>query len=507
MNKTKSFIGRTVIVLLMMLLELSTIYFLYRFFDEKVVWIEQILHIIGIFLVLFIVKNSKHLSSDLIWIIGITIFPIFGTLLYLVLGANLLTSKTFKAIISSTKNSAKYYKQDERVFENLEKAAPEIKGQFNYISKTAGYPFYENSGFDYYGLGDDGFPTMLKELKKAKKFIFIEYFIIEEGEMWSSILKILEEKALQGVDVRVMYDDAGSFFTLSIEYAKELEEKGIKCVPFNRINPIVGVIMNNRDHRKIMVIDGKVAFTGGINIADQYINLKKVHGLWKDNLVCIKGEAVWSYTLMFLTHWNALSKDKDEDYLKFKAKFRKGEVDGYIAPYGETPLDDELTSQNVYLNILNQASKYCYIFTPYLVIDTDFMNSLILAAKRGVDVRIITPGIPDKRIVWYITKSYYHSLIEGGVKIFEFTPGFVHSKVFVCDDKIATVGTINLDYRSLYLHFENGTYLYGSKKILDVKKDWIDSMKQSKEITLNECKNGLLEEFILSVLRLFAPFI
>ena len=346
---------------------------------------------------------------------------------------------------------------------------------------------------------------MLEEMRKAEKYIFLEYFIIEEGKMWDQMLEILEEKVKQGLDVRVMYDDVGSFMTLSASYAKQLEEKGIKCIPFNRINPILGIIMNHRDHRKIMVIDGKVAFSGGVNLADEYINVKVIHGHWKDNIIRITGKAVWSYTVMFLTHWNALHPE-DADFEKFRCEDPiPGEKDGYIAPYGETPLDSEITAQNIYMSILNQAEDYCYIMTPYLIIDTEFINALILAAKSGIDVRLMTPGVPDKKIVWEITRSYYRQLIQGGVKIYEYTPGFVHAKVFVSDDYTATVGTVNLDYRSLYLHFENGTYLYNSKKVLEIKEDFLETQAKCHQVTLEETRNRPLKELVLAFLRLFAP--
>ncbi|MBO7676472.1 MAG: cardiolipin synthase, partial [Erysipelotrichaceae bacterium] len=338
----------------------------------------------------------------------------------------------------------------------------------------------------------------------AKKFIFIEYFIIETGYMWNSILEILEEKAKEGLDVRVMYDDLGSFFLLPASYFRQLEEKGIKCLPFNRINPYLNIIINHRDHRKIMVIDGKVAFSGGVNLADEYINYIERFGKWKDNIIMIKGEAVWSFTVMFLTHWNAI-RDTDTDFEKFTVRTNSRKSDGYIAPYGETPLDKENSSQNIYLNILNQAQDYCYIYTPYLIIDTEMINALILCAKRGVDIRIITPGIPDKKVVFSITRSYYRQLVEGGVKIFEYTPGFVHSKVFVSDDILATVGTVNLDYRSLYLHFENGAYIFGSEKIAEIRDDLVGAMEEGHEVSLKECKYNVIKEFALSVLRLFAP--
>ncbi|MBR0384963.1 MAG: cardiolipin synthase [Erysipelotrichaceae bacterium] len=417
----------------------------FYWFGEQAAWIETVLRIASVFIVLAIIKNTRHLSTDIIWIVLIISFPVFGSAMYILVEANLWSSETFQKLFISTDNSRHYYVQDPEVLKEIKQKGRYYRGQFNYISQAAGWPFYRNTGFDYYSTGDEGFPVMLEELKKAEKFIFLEYFIIEEGKMWNAILQILEEKAAQGVDVRVMYDDAGSFFTLSPRYARKLEKKGIRCLPFNRINPIIGIIMNHRDHRKIMVIDGKVACSGGINLADEYINVRKRFGYWKDNVYRVTGEAVWSFTVMFLTHWNALRKT-DDDFETFKVEQESAdESDGYLAPYGETPLDDEITAQNIYMGILSQANDYCYIMTPYLLIDTEMINALILAAKRGVDVRILTPGIPDKKLVFQITRSYYRQLLEGGVKIYEYTPGFVHSKVFVADDLVASVGTVNLD--------------------------------------------------------------
>lgn len=504
MNILKKIFSRTTFIVLSAIVEILIIWAQFRWFSSVAAWIEVVLRVLSVLLVLFIIKYSRHLSSDMMWILLIILLPVAGTAVYLLVGANLLSSPTFRKLQKETNDARKYYHQDEEVLNDVCEADRERRGQFRYIANSAGFPFYENTGFDYYELGDTGYPVMLEELKKAEKFIFIEYFIIEEGEMWNGILKILEEKAQQGVDVRVMYDDVGSLMTLSGRYAKRLEEKGIKCISFNRLNPILGIIMNHRDHRKIMVIDGKTAFSGGVNLADEYINVKVIHGHWKDNIIRITGEAVWSYTVMFLTHWNALRKE-DADYEAFHVPAEKGERDGWIAPYGETPLDREITAQNVYMGILNHASDYCYIMTPYLIIDTELINSLILAAKNGADVRMITPGVPDKKIVYSITRSYYRQLIDGGVRIFEYTPGFVHAKVFVSDDEVAAVGTVNLDYRSLYLHFENGTFLYGSEKVMDVKDDFLKTCAQSREITKSECRRGILSEILLAVLRIFAP--
>ena len=507
----KAMFSRVTITVLLLAIEIALIVMLTMQVGKYAAWISVFLRIACIFVVLYINMTTEHLSFDLIWMLAVLIFPVAGTALYLMLGTNLFTTSTYRNLVANERMAARYYDKGEEVREEMYAKDPARTGQFRYICEGAGYPFYKNEGFDYYRFGEDGFPAMLEELRKAEKFIFIEYFIIEPGEMWDSIMEILEEKAAAGVDVRIIYDDMGSFSTLPLSYGKKLAKKNIRCEAFNRISLLLAKIMNHRDHRKIMVIDGKVAFSGGINLADEYINKVEKYGVWKDNTFRVKGKAVWSYTVLFLSHWYAITMD-DEDYTKFRvedADENDGsvETDGYIAAYGETPLDNEITSQNIYMNILNQANDYCYIFTPYLIIDSELQNALILAAKRGVDVRLITPGIPDKKRIWRITRSFYPSLIRGGVKIYEYQPGFVHAKVFVSDDKIATVGTINLDYRSLYLHFENGTYLYDSSKVLEIRDDFLDTNEECKLMTVKDIKLTPFGRFKISVLRLFAPLL
>ena len=457
-------IRRGIIIALGLLFQILLSVVIYVFLIEHIAFINIIYSIISFLLTLTLIKDSKNYSYTLPWIIILLLFPIIGTILYIILGRNKRKSKVLKSIVKTDKESKKYLTQDENI-KDLYKDNSRIK----YISDYAGFPVTTNNEVDYYPIGEEAFKVMLEELKKAEKFIFFEYFIVNHGEMWNSILEILEEKAKKGVDVRVMYDDLGCLSTLKSSYPKELDKKGIKCVAFNKLKPFAGVIMNNRDHRKILVIDGKVAFSGGINIADEYINKITKYGHWKDNAIRVKGDAVWNYTVMFLSIWNSF-RHEDGDYTKFKYKFDNNINNGFVIPYGETPLDEEVTGEDIYLNIINQANKYVYIFTPYLIIDTDMINALNLAAKRGVDVRIVIPGIPDKKIVYTLSESYVEPLIKGGVKVYKYTPGFVHSKVFVADDNIATVGTINMDYRSLYLHFECGCYFENVDVIKDIKK-------------------------------------
>ena len=328
-----------------------------------------------------------------------------------------------------------------------------------------------------------------------------------QEDIYHFTTEILIEKVRKGVDIRIIYDDIGSLRALSSNFPKELESFGIKCIQFNKVNPLAGIIMNNRDHRKMMIIDGRVVFSGGINLSDEYINLKERFGKWKDNGIKITGDAVWNFTVMFLSMWNAYRKD-DKDYTIFKYDFKnKQNNNSYVVPYGDNPLDNEVIGEDIYLNIINQSKKSLYIFTPYLIIDNNMINSLVLAAKRGVDVRIVVPSIPDKKAVYLLTKSYFNNLRRGGVKIYKYNPGFIHSKVFLCDDKIATVGTINLDYRSLYLHFECGVYIMNHKCIKEIRKDFENTFLESHKVTKKDIKVGFLTNLWQAVLRMFAPLL
>lgn len=505
--KLKIWLGRIIPLVIIALGEIVLYCNLFKWLTTSFVFIEIVLHILSILIVLNIVRTSRHLSSDLMWIILIMLFPVFGTFVYVLMLLSLLFGKTFRNIIKEQKKASSYYIQDESIIDEIRNDNLDYVSQLAFLHEE-GFPIYRNTDFEYYAPCENGFNVMLEELKKAENYIFMEYFIVEEGFMFNSILSILEEKVKQGVEVRIMYDDMGSLGTLPASYAKQLEKKGIKAVSFNRISPIINTIMNHRDHRKILIIDGKVAFSGGANLADEYINKKVKHGHWMDNIICIKGKAVWSYLVMFLTNWNTL-RHEDFDYSVFKNEDVVEETlfDGYIAPYAETPLDEELTGQSVYEDLLNSANKYVYIMTPYLIIDSEMINTLIHTAKKGVDVRIIMPGIADKQIVHDMGTTYYKQLIQGGVKIYEYEPGFVHSKVFICDDTYATVGTINLDYRSLYLHFENGTLLYKSKKIMDVKQNFFDTLEHCKKIQVEDTYVNIVKGLFLSIIRIFSPLL
>ena len=499
----KSVLGRIITLVFMVLGELALGVLLFNYLTSKFVFIEVFLHILAVIVVLNIIRTSKHLSSDITWIFLIILFPVPATFVFLLTYFNLFINRTFKSIVKEEKKAVTFLNQDDEVLEDLKKEFPTYYQDFMFL-KNSNFPIYYNNNFDYYSPGEKGFPVLLSELKKAKKYIFMEYFIIEEGIMFNSILDILKEKVKEGVECRVMYDDMGSLHTLPKSYANILESYGIKAVTFNKVTPILSTIMNNRDHRKILIIDGKVAFSGGVNLADEYINKKVVHGKWLDNIIRIKGKAVDSMLVTFLTNWNAL-RHEDEDYRNFMVEHREKVKDGFIVPYSETPLDFELTAQSVYMDILNRAQDYVYIMTPYLIIDEEMINCLIHTAKKGVDVKIIVPGVADKKIIHDIGESYYDQLIKGGVKIYEYRPGFVHAKVFVSDDISSVVGTINLDYRSLYLHFENAVLLYKSKKIMDIKKDFLNALEDSVEI--KHARFSLVKNFLMIVLRIFASLL
>ena len=352
------------------------------------------------------------------------------------------------------------------------------------------------------------FESLKTELKKAKHYIFLEFFIVEEGKMWNEIFEIFKEKVKEGVDVRSIWDDFGSILLLPKDFQQKVEVHGIKCGLFNPLRPMLTLRLNNRDHRKIVVTDRHTGLVGGINIPDAYINVKKKLGHWKDTAAILKGEAVWSLTIMFLTMWDSI-KEQEEDYEPYRPSVHLKEyveTDGIVQPYTDNPLDGEIVGETVYMNLITKAEKYIYITTPYLIVDNEMITALSNAAKTGVDVRIITPHIPDKWYVHPVTRAHYNILTECGVKIYEYTPGFIHAKSFVDDDEFATVGTINMDYRSLYLHFECGVFLYTSKCIKDIKEDFLKTLEVSQEITLEEMKKiKWCQKFFRAILRAFAP--
>lgn len=494
-------VKRCVVLFLGILLQFGFAIILRLYFESHIFLISILYKIISVFIVLKIIKDSTRLSNDVPWIILILLFPIFGTILLITLGKSYLKSKLLRNIFKYEKYYNNYLNQDEKIMKRINK---DNIDELKYLINTSKFVSYENSEITYYDYGEKFYPELLHELKSAQKYIFMEYFIINNGVMWDGILNILKEKAQNGVDVRVIYDDMGSVACLDKNYPKTLEKYNIKCLTFNKLSSFNGVFLNNRDHRKMTIIDGKVAFSGGVNISDEYINKVQKHGIWKDNAVKIKGDAVYNFVIMFLTIYSALTLKK-EDPLKYKYEEKNFPSDGLICPFGVSPLKKDLVGEDAYINLINNAKKYLYIMTPYLIIDNDLLNSLIRASKRGVDVRIIVPGIPDKKIVYTQTSSFFKVLIENNIKIYKFLKGFVHSKVLLSDDISSIVGTINLDYRSLYLHFENGIYLYKNSEIKKIKNDFDDTFKECKLVTKKDIKTSIIKSIYEAILRLFAP--
>lgn len=463
---------------------------------------------LSIIIVFIIINNKSNPSYKIAWIVPVMIFPIFGGLFYLLYGGNKLSTREKLKMVIQNIEMTNALKQDDEIIKKIGDKSIYAKNQSEYILNYAKCPVYNNTETTYFKIGEEKFEALLRELKKAEKFIFLEYFIIQEGKMFNSILKILEEKAKQGVDVRLIYDDVGCIVTLPHSYKNTLEAKGIKCRVFNPIKPFFTRRLNNRDHRKIVVIDGDVGFTGGINLADEYINEYEKHGYWKDAGIMLKGDAVWNLTVMFLSMWDYID-NKEEDYIKFKpSKNKYYNSKGYVQPFDDSPLINEPIGETVYLNLINKAKDYIYINTPYLIIDNEMATALKIAAKSGVDIKIVTPYIPDKKFVHAVTKSYYESFIKDGIEIYEFTPGFMHAKTFVVDDEYGVVGSINLDFRSLYLHYECGVWLYKTDSIKSMKDDYLETLKRCHKVTMEECKNtSSIRKVLRLIIRMFAPLL
>lgn len=498
--------GRILMIIALLIIQIAILGFTFMWLSEYFPYIYGVFTILTAILVIYILNKNENPSFKLAWIVLFVVSPVFGALFYLFVKfqveSKLINYKLLK-IIGETQQ---YLSQDKEVIAELEEVDMQVANLAKYMINIGGYPIYKNTDIAYFSLGEEKFKEMKEQIKKAQKFIFMEYFIVEESYMWNSILELLEEKVKEGVEVRFMYDGMCSLSLLPYDYPKTLEKKGIKCKMFSPLRPVLSTAQNNRDHRKILVIDGKVAFNGGINLGDEYINRIEKYGYWKDVALMLSGDAVKSFTLMFLQMWNINEKNHDdfEKYISIKKGIQNTE--GYIMPYGDSPLDNENVGESVYLDILATAKKYVHIMTPYLIIDNEMMTALTYAAKRGVDVKIILPHIPDKKSAFMLAKTYYPELIEAGVKIYEYTPGFVHAKVFSCDDEKAVVGTINLDFRSLYLHFECATYLYKVPAIKSIEDDYKSTLEKCQQITMEDYnKLNLFYKIGGGFLKLVAP--
>lgn len=499
------FSQKTTIIFLLLLQILFLAFSVLRIIEYSP-WMYYMFQILGLLLAIAILNKDENPAYKLAWIIPLLAIPLFATVAYFVLSNQYGTRRVRAAHLKKCEETKAYLRPDKEVMKAL---AAENRGAYRlaqYLDEHGGYPACAGTDVKYFPNGESKFPALLSELRKAKKFIFMEYFIIAQGEMWGEIEKILLQKAAEGVEIRLIYDGMASQSLLPYRYDRYLRKQGIRCKVYNPFRPMLSSIQNNRDHRKICVIDGNTAFNGGINLADEYINRKVRFGYWKDSAVMLKGRAVWNFTMMFLQMWEILDPEPD-DYDKYRPTEQPEKAKGFVIPYGDSPLDEENVGEFVYLDMIYGARDYVYITTPYLIPNNELVTAMEFAAKSGVKVKIITPGIPDK---WYcrsIAWDYYNDLIRMGVEIYEFD-GFIHAKNFVSDDKSAVVGTINLDYRSLYLHFECATFMYLTDSVADVKSDFEETLKKCRRITAEDCrKRSIFNRMASAVLRVFAPLL
>lgn len=497
---------RILIVIPAVLFEVVWIGIFIQWLSPYAAFVSTILSIFAFVFVLYLITSRNESTYKTLWLMVILGMPIIGATLYLFFG-NKRTAKPLKKKLRAVSLPA--LSDGEYAMSCLEKEDKRMAQTFRYVNDITGYPVCINESAEYYPLGEDMHKAMLEELEKAEKFIFAEYFIVENGIMWDSMVEIMARKAKDGVDIRVMYDDVGSISTYSMENVTKLRKKGIRCVPFNPVFFVRGT-QNYRDHRKMLIIDGKVAFSGGVNLADEYINSYQKYGHWKDIGFKLTGDAVLSYTRMFSEFWNAFSGDPIDGLQRFAGNSEKSESEkrtgqGYVLSYYDSPLRDDAVSNELYIELLSQAKEYAWFFTPYLMLGDALLDAFVRAAKRGVDVRIIMPGIPDKKIVYRMSRSYYEVLLEAGVRIYEYTQGFVHAKSCLIDGVVGTVGTVNLDYRSLFLHFENNSLFYRCPILDDMKNDFLQTQSVCFERTLANMDLSVIKWFIDGILRIFAP--
>lgn len=511
MKKLLKFLtSRTFLFIVLILLQLALLVGLLVEFSRVGSVLYLLLTILSVLVMLPILEYADiNPAYKLMWLLLIIAMPLSGAVFYMLLGSRGIRPKKAAQFADIEHKAAAAIQLDGPASCALKQFDRGLERSVDYLSTYAASPVYQATQSRYFATGEDFFPVFLEELRKARRSVFMEYFIIEEGEMWNQTLELLKEKARQGLDVRVIYDGVGSMFTLPLDYDEQLRAAGVKCYAFNALHFSWHLtdykMLNNRDHRKIAVIDGEIGFSGGLNFADEYINRKRRFGYWKDTAFMLKGPAVYSLTLTFLRMWDFVA-GTDTVFRDYLPVTRFEEEQGFVQPYCDSPLDGENISENAYLNVLQQAKDYVYLTTPYLILDNEMLTSLCLAAKSGVDIRIITPGIPDKWYVYYVTQSYYATLLKAGVRIYEYTPGFIHAKMYLSDDKLAIVGSANMDYRSLYLHFENCCAFYGGHMPHDVKEDILQTMAASHEVTLKEALNAPLYKWVAQIfLRLFAP--
>lgn len=480
--------SRMGVIMVLLIVQIFILFSIFQWFKEFLphIWGGTILFTVC--MIIYLLNSQMDPTGKITWLIAIMLAPVFGVLLFGFTQSEIGHRVLKRRVDQISSATLEEIPQSQEVMEQLSEENKGVASLAHYMHRSGCHPVFRGTSVKYFPLGEDKFAEMLRQLEAAEHFIFMEYFIVDEGLMWGRILEILARKAAEGVDVRVMYDGTCELALLPRDYPKRLKALGIKCKIFAPVMPFVSTHYNYRDHRKIMVIDGHTAFNGGVNLADEYINHTVKFGHWKDTAVMLKGEAVKSFTLMFLKMWEI--DEKEAEFGRFLAapSLPVEGADGYVIPFGDCPLDNDRLGERVYMDILNRSQEYVHIMTPYLILDGEMETALKFAAERGVEVVLILPGIPDKAIPYALAKTYYASLLKSGVKIYEYTPGFVHAKVFVSDDHEAVVGTINLDYRSLYHHFECATYMYGTDCVADIEADYEATLQKCRQVTMETVK-------------------
>lgn len=525
-KEVKSYAGRILfsgvwIIALLIVIQFLMLIGTFYAFSEYSNFILEAMMITGAIVMVYIINEKSNPAYKIAWIIPIMLFPIVGSMLYLFVKFNFGNIAAKGILQKNIKKSEKYAKTREEIKKEIESEDSKFFKLATYIENAGGYPAWKNTSVEYYPLGDKLHQPILEMLESAKEYIFLEFFMVEEGKFWDSILEILERKAKEGLEIRLIYDDFGCVALLPRKYHLLLNAKGIKTKKYASLSPFLSTHLNNRDHRKMIIVDGKAAMSGGVNLCDEYINAYEKFGHWKDNGFIIKGDAVHNYLLMFLQMWHTMTGSVEEDYKKYleekeavvfenkeHEREETKESSGYVIPYGDGPHQQENVAEQVYMDIITGAAKYVYIMTPYLILDHEMKQNLMHASKSGVDVRIIMPHVPDKKIVFAVARTYYPQLIKSGVKILEYTPGFVHAKTFLADDEIAVVGTINLDFRSMYLHYECGSLFYKTEGIKEIKEDFADMFETCQQVTMRDYyKFSLWQKLIGRIFRIFGPLI
>lgn len=483
----KNGVFRLVAVLIAIIFEIALITNLFTRLNDHAEWINVTTRVVAVLLVLLIYNENKNAAFKTPWIILIMAVPIFGITMYLLVGLNTHTFQMKRRYAEIDEKLFSMTESDETLVQDIKDRDAGAGAIASYLQNQAHFAPYVNSDVTYFGDTTEALEAMLDALKSAEHFIFMEYFAIDDKEAWHRIEEILVEKVKAGVEVRVFYDDLGSIGFINTAFSKKMNSLGIKCRVFNPFFPGLNRFLNNRDHRKITVVDGKTAFTGGFNLADEYFNIERPYKAWKDCGIRVTGSAVDAMTIIFLENWNATKKhfEKDKVYDKFLLAEKDETSRGFVIPFADSPMDELQVGEDVYISMINRAEDYVWFMTPYLIITDELKKALMLAAMRGVDVRIITPGVPDKKMVYSITRSFYHDLCNAGVKIYEWTPGFMHGKLCVSDDTLAVCGTINLDYRSLYHHFENGVFFGYCDAVIDAKHDFEKTQSECADVTLD----------------------